>query len=49
LGFAGQVARPLVFGGIYRFLLGMDREPRLLRPESVADEFHDPFAALVLA
>jgi hypothetical protein len=49
LGFAGQVARPLVSGGIYRFLLGKDREPLLLRPEGVADEFHDPFAALVLA
>jgi hypothetical protein len=49
LGFAGQAPRPLVSGSIYRFLLGKDREPLLLSPESFADEFHDPLAALVLA
>jgi hypothetical protein len=49
LGLAGEGQRPLTPGGVYRFLLGKDSEPVLLKPDSVRAEFHDPFAELVLA
>jgi hypothetical protein len=45
---AGEAHRPLASGGIYRFLLGKDSEPLLLKPDSIRAEFHDPFAQLVL-
>jgi hypothetical protein len=49
LGLAGTEPRQLAPGSVYRFLLGKDSEPRSLEPENIKTEFHDPFAALVLA